>query len=300
MSTGYTSSEVRFGDWIGEGFRMFLEQWQVWGLQSLVVYAAVFALMIVGFVCFFGLALLIGSSMQEATPLLFLMFFPLFFILIAVSSVLGCGMYKTAFKQLTGGEIAVADLFSGMECVVPVLLATLCHSVLVLIGLAFCIIPGLIIAGLLYFTTPLIIQARLGVFDAMRESKEVIQRNLLMFMLFAFVVGLIAQSGQYLCYVGLLATFPLQFTMGVIAYRDCFGVPGARSFQPPKPNAAPYGPPPGWPPGAPPPGWPPSAPPPGWPPSAVPPEPVFCPSCQAALPPGARFCHACGHGTTSQ
>ena len=291
MSTGYTSSEVRFGDWIGEGFRMFLEQWQVWVLQSLVVYAAVFALMIVGFVCFFGLALLIGSSMQEATPLLFLMFFPLFFILIAVSSVLGCGMYKTAFKQLTGGEIAVADLFSGMECVVPVLLATLCHSVLVLIGLAFCIIPGLIIAGLLYFTTPLIIQARLGVFDAMRESKEVIQRNLLMFMLFAFVVGLIAQSGQYLCYVGLLATFPLQFTMGVIAYRDCFGVPGARSFQPPKTNAASYGTPPGWSPGAPPP---------GWPPSAVPPEPVFCPSCQAALPPGARFCHACGHGTTSQ
>src|SRR5262249_17833366 len=146
----------------------------------------------------------IGTSMQEATPLLFLMIFPSFLILIGVSAMLGCGMYKTAFKQLTGGQIAVADLFSGMECVVPVLLATICHTVLVLVGLLFCIIPGLIISGLLYFTTPLIIQARLGVFDAMRESKEVVQKNLLMFMLFAFVVSLIAQSGQYLCYVGLL------------------------------------------------------------------------------------------------
>src|SRR5262249_45837947 len=148
--------------------------------------------------------------------------------------------------------------------------------------LVLCIIPGLIIAGLLYFTTPLIIQARLGVFEAMRESKEVIQRNLLMFTLFAFVVSLIAQSGQYLCYVGLLATLPLQFTIGVVADRDCFGVPGARTFQPPRANAAPY------------------AVPPGWPPSVVPPESVSCRSCQTPLPPGARFCPGCGSGTTYQ
>jgi hypothetical protein len=173
----------------------------------------------------------------------------------------------------------------------------------------------------------------------MAESKEVVQKNLIMFILFQFVVQLIAQSGQYLCYVGLLATFPLQFTMSIIAYRDCFGVQGARSFQPPPPvNPAAYGGPPGWgqapsgpgtppgaggpmPPGAVPPGWsqgpsgpgtPPSSVPPGWPlgpsgagtppsrvspdwpPSAVPPEPKLCESCRTPLPPGARFCPACG------
>jgi len=245
---------------------MFVEQWQVWVLQSLVVYAAVFGLMIVGFGGFFVLALLIGSAMQEATPLLFLLFFPLFLIVIVASGVLSCGMYRTAFKQLTGGQIAVADLFSCMDCVVPVLLATLCQSVLVAIGLVFCIIPGLVIAGLLYFTIPLIVHARLGVFDAMRASKELIQKNLLMFMLFAFIVGLIAQSGQYLCYVGLLATLPLQFTIGVIAYRDCFGVPGARTFQAPKTNAPSYGAPP------------------GWPPSAVPSDPIFCAPARQPCP----------------
>jgi uncharacterized membrane protein len=295
MSTNYRSSEVKFGDWISEGFRMFTEQWQVWVLQTLVVFAVIFGLMAVGFGAFMGFGLLMGQAMQEPQvgPLFFIIFAPFVFIFWAASLVLTCGMYKTAFKQLQGGKIQVSDVFSAMDCLGTSLLASLCTGALVMVGFVLCVIPGIIIAGMLHFTIPLIVHKRLGVFDAMAESKELVRQNLLMFILFQFVVQLIAQSGQYACYVGLLATFPLQFTMGVIAYRDCFGVPGARGFQPRAPaNPASYSGPQGW--RAPEPGASEGPASPQWPPSAVPPQPAMCSACGTALPPGARFCPACG------
>jgi len=258
---------------------MFGEQWKVWVLQALVMYVVLIGLTGFGFAGFVAMSTLAASAAQEASPFLFVLFIPMVLIAMVASSCLVCGMYTTAFKQLQGEPIGVADVFSGMDRFLPVLLASLCTSALVFAGLVLCIIPGIIVGGLLWFTTPLIVHGNLGVFDAMRTSKEVIQKNLLMFMLFAFVVHLIAQSGAYLCYVGLLATFPLQFTIGAVAYRDCFGVPGARSFQPPSaPNPAPYGVPA------------------GWPPSAVPHEPTSCQHCGGQVPPGARFCPACGGG----
>ncbi len=113
----------------------------------------------------------------------------------------------------------------------------------------------------------------LGVTDAMRASYEVTRQNLLMFTLFAVVLPLLAGLGAFACYVGLLVTYPLFFTIMAVAYRDCFGVPGARIFSqgapPPPPSyATPYAPPPA---------------------SAV------CPNCHAEVPTGALFCIRCGN-----
>jgi uncharacterized membrane protein len=287
--------EVKFGDWISEGFRMFTEQWQAWVLQALVMIAALLVIVAVEYVAFFFVVAVVAAALGDSSVVLILVLLPAFLTLSMIAgSALVCGMYKSAFKQLLGGRVELGDLFSGMDLFVPVVLAQLCVGALTFVGVLFCIVPAFIVAGLFYFTLPLIIHRRLGVIDAMRTSFELAKQNLLMFTLFALVVGILVQAGSYLCYVGLLATFPLQFTIGVVAYRDCFGVPGARTFQAPPVNPASYGGQPGWPPSAGSPAWPPSAGPSGWPPSAVPPQPVYCRSCQTPMPPGAQFCPTCG------
>jgi hypothetical protein len=66
----------------------------------------------------------------------------------------------------------------------------------------------------------------------MQTSYELAKRNWLMFTLFAFVVQLLASLGAYACYIGILATLPLMFTIAAVAYRDCFGTEGAGYFSP--------------------------------------------------------------------
>jgi ABC-type multidrug transport system fused ATPase/permease subunit len=156
---------------------------------------------------------------------------PVFYLVILLGSAfLMSGAYKAAFKQMRGGRIAIGDLFSGGDVFLRVAGGVLLTAILAGIGAVFCILPAFAVAGLLYFTTPLIIEKQLGVIDAMRQVFNRTKGHWFMFTLFAIVVGILAQLGSVACGIGMLATFPLLFTINSVAFRDLFGVSGAQSF----------------------------------------------------------------------
>jgi uncharacterized membrane protein len=312
--------KVRFGDWIGEGWNMFAEQWKVWVLNSLIL-SLVTVVPAIGIYIFMFFALASAGSGSAGLGLFFVaLICGVVVLLVLLSLYLIAGMYNTAFKQLRGEPISVSDLFSGGERLTSLLGASFLVGILVAIGALLCIIPAFIVAGALYFTVPLVVERRLSVGDAIQASRDATRGDLFKFVLFAFVVSLIAQSGSYLCYVGMLVTWPLQYTIGAIAYRDVFGVPGARSFasKAAPPNAYGAAPVSGYQPvpsqwsgyGSEPPmppsavyqpqavEFPATAPQPQTPTGAVQQTPTgggtICPDCHAELPASARFCARCG------
>ena len=260
-------------EWISEGWRMFAEQWQAWVIHMLVY----FLIMLVPLVPFYALVIaaqLAAHGGEPAEPPVALFVgFPIFYLaIILLSAYLMAGSYRAALKQLRGGRIVLGDLFSGGGDFLRMLGALFVLAILSAVGFLLCLLPGFIVWGLFFFTFVLVIDRGLGVFEAMRASYAVTRGNLLMFTLFAFVVWLLASLGAYVCYVGMLVSFPLLFTTTAVAYRDCFGVPGARSFAPPMPP-----PPPTY-----------------WAPSPPPPPSGSCSRCQAPLPANATFCPRCG------
>ncbi len=281
-----SAANVRWGEWIGEGWQMFAEKWQVWVVQMLVVFVA-FAIPLVPFYLIMVTAQLAAAE-SGAPPEMPALFLPLMFIIAAVSLFGGAffwsGLYKTAFKQLRGESVSVGDLFSGGDVFLRVLGAFFVIGILAMIGAILCIFPAFIVAGLVWFTLPLIVERNLSIGEAVSASYEATKGNWFMFTLFAFVVSLLAGLGQFACYIGLLVTYPLQFTITAIAYRDVFGVAGARSFASNKPEyptnyAAPSFPPP--------------------PPQfAAQPQPEattsICSNCGTTIQRAARFCSKCG------
>ena len=318
-----TLPKVRLGDWISEGWNMFAAEWKVWVVDAMIL-SLVTVVPIVGtyILMFFFAAASAGSG--AGVSILMLALIAMVIVLVAfLATYLAGGMYHTAFKQLRGEPISTSDLFSAGDRLPAVLGASLIVGILCAIGAILCIIPAFIVAGALYFTVPLVVERRMTVMDAIQASRDATRGDLFMFVLFAFVASLIAQAGSYLCYVGLLITWPLHYTIAAIAYRDCFGVAGARSFTSRAAPSNTYGAPP--PSGYPAPasseqwaGYPPQDAP---PPSAVyqqpaiethqptapqvpvatesikPPAPtskIVCPACNAELPNTARFCARCG------
>lgn len=241
--------QVRFGEWISEGWKMFTEQWKAWVINTLV-YALIcgtpMALVVGGFYVYLFSEISKASSrygQPQIPPEAILTFYGVFFVVgfltLFVAAFFTGGMHKSALKQLRGGKIELRDLFSGGNTYFAILIATILTVVLSVIGSMLCIIPGLLVSGALFFTMPLIVDRRLSPVEAMKASYELTRKNIWMFTLFAFVVGLISQAGAYACYVGLLATIPLMFTISAVSYRDLFGVEGARYFNPPPPPPVP-------------------------------------------------------------
>lgn len=246
--------QVRFGEWISEGWRMFTTQWKGWVMLSLGMFGAV-AVPVTVYIIFVYVTLIATTAVQTGSRgssdaetvgvfLILASFFLLMLVMLPLSALLAAGMHKAALKQLRGGQVEFKDLFSARDRVVPILGAILLIGLLSGLGTIVCIIPAFIVAGLFFFTLPLIVDRKLGVIEAMKASAEMTKPNLLMFTVFAVVVQLISSAGTLACYVGLLATLPLVFTMTAAAYRDCFGVEGAALLPPAEPwSGASYSPP---------------------------------------------------------
>ncbi len=273
-------------EWIGEGWQMFADKWQVWVLQMLIV-GAIFAVPVVPFYIMM-LTMEPGATPNQPPEM------PVLFMTLALGigllSILGgsfffSGFYKTAFKQLRGEQVTVSDLFSGGDVFLRVIGAFIAIAFFTLLGFVCCILPAFAVGGLLFFTLPLVVERNLSIGEALSASYEAAKANWFMFTLFAFVVTLLGSIGQYACGVGMLVTYPLQFTITAVAYRDVFGMQGARSFtghsQPEYPsNYAPQSFPQ----------------PPQFNEPPQPPEPttLICTNCGTTVNRPSRFCSKCG------
>ncbi len=228
------AATVKWGEWINEGWQMFAAKWQVWVPMMLVFVVALVVPILPVYILAIGMNIAAAGSDPEAlgavpivVPLLGVMGG---LITLCLSAFMLGGIYRTAFKQMRGEAISVRDLFSAGDVFLSMLGALFLVGLSVAIGAVFCLVPGFLAAGLFFFTFPLIVEKRLGVIEAMQRSFDLTRPNMWMFMLFAFVVAILGSLGQLACYVGMLVTYPLQFLIAAAAYKDCFGVAGARGL----------------------------------------------------------------------
>jgi hypothetical protein len=118
----------RFGGWIGEGWKMFAEQWKAWVVNGLVA-GAILALPIAPIVI---LAFLVMSQMngsQAEVPIAFGGLFALEILaglfVTVIAAYFSAGMHRSVLKQLRGEQVQVSDLFSGGDCFFRVLGASI-------------------------------------------------------------------------------------------------------------------------------------------------------------------------------
>jgi len=151
------------------------------------------------------------------------------------------GMTVTALKQIRGEEISVGDLFSGPRYFFPSLAIGLVTG----LGVLLCGVGALFTGGLLFMALPLVIDRRVTVSEAISLSWSTAKSNLWLYVLYAFVAGMLNGAGGMACYVGYIATISFMPLAQVVAYVRTFEgsaiptmpMPGAI---PPPYSATPY------------------------------------------------------------
>ena len=89
------------------------------------------------------------------------------------------------------------------------ILLGLVMNLLVLIGLALCIIPGIFLQVAWLFAIALVIDRRMNFWDAMELSRKMVCKHWFIVFAFLIVYGLVVVAGLIACCIGILFTAPI-------------------------------------------------------------------------------------------
>lgn len=143
--------------------------------------------------------------------------------LIIDGAILG-GLYLLVLKRIRGQAATVGDVFAGFSLAfVQLMLGQIVVSLLSVLGLLLCILPGIYLVISWVFTLPLVIDKKLDFWPAMELSRKVVTHRWWSLFGLALVAGLISIVGVLACVVGIFVTIPICLAALMYAYEDIFG-----------------------------------------------------------------------------
>jgi hypothetical protein len=221
---------VRFNV-IGDAWRLYRRHWVVWSLAMLIV--------LIGSSVVIGAVLaMLGINRPDSRVGFRLPMNPgVSALQYIVSTVIGGffvgGLIRMAGNQVRGRAPRIEDLFTITDVWVDVVLASLLYAAATFVGFLFFAIPGLIVAGLLMFAIPLVVESHLPATAAIMQSWNALKSQWLTATAFHCVLCLLSGSGVLLCGVGILLTGPLYSLSIALLHQEFFGTLAATAWKKP-------------------------------------------------------------------
>lgn len=125
--------------------------------------------------------------------------------------------------DIANGQPVTIGSFFRPRNIVAVIIATMIVDVLTIVGLLLCIVPGLIVMLLAWFTTVAIVDRNLSPIDGIKTSFAIVKDNFGHVLLAALVFVALIIVGALLCGVGLLVAAPVAYLFLVYTYRKLSG-----------------------------------------------------------------------------
>ncbi len=147
---------------------------------------------------------------------------------IAILSPLFIGLIMMGLKQANDHKIIINDVFAYHSEIGRLLLASLLISLFMTIGLILFIVPGLYVMLVYVFTFPLMIDKKLGIWEAMELSRRSVSVHWFRFVIFDIVILSLLFISAIPFGLGLFWTIPIVFISYGIVYRKIFGYSGKK------------------------------------------------------------------------
>jgi uncharacterized membrane protein len=141
---------------------------------------------------------------------------------VLVAPALGLGAATWLLARARGQRPSVALVFSQFPRFGEALALYLVNALLVLLGLAFCILPGIYLALAWGASWGLLADRRGSFWECMEISRQAVTAHLGWAILLVLVLLLVAASGFLLCGIGALVTVPLAYLAYAVAYTRLF------------------------------------------------------------------------------
>lgn len=147
-------------------------------------------------------------------------------VYVVLGWIIGAQMIRAGLENTKAGRITM-EVFSRTQYLGTVILACLIVAIFEIIGLALCIVPGLIVMFFVQFTIYFVLDQSQSPMEAIGSSFKFVNANLAnVFLLFlASILAMIV--GALACGVGLLIAVPVVVVAHAYTYRVLQGQPVA-------------------------------------------------------------------------
>jgi len=130
---------------------------------------------------------------------------------------LQCGQCMFMVKLARGQPVDLGELFRGGRYVPSVFVAGLIYGMALLAGLAFCIVPGIVVGLMFSQFVYLIVDRQLGPLEALAVSMDITSGNKLTLLLIYLIMTFSTALALVPCMLGLLVWLPyVSLMMGVM------------------------------------------------------------------------------------
>jgi uncharacterized membrane protein len=223
-------------DWgtIGEAFKLLFAHWQTYCAAGAVFFASFLPLGLV-WLLVFVMDPQTSSSVATSLALMFAVFGGVFLIIIAFTGIVGAGIVNFTLKVTRNLPASTSDLWIGFKNPLPYTAAVLIEVFASTAGLCVCIIGSLFVTGLLMFNFPIMVDQRVGAWEATKRSWEMLKSEWPMAGVYMLVLQIISQLGSYACYVGLILTVPYLYIAPVLLYNRYMGYGPQTAYNPASP-----------------------------------------------------------------
>jgi len=145
------------------------------------------------------------------------------------------GLAMTGIRKAERGKADIQDFFSGFgNFFLQAFFSSILICLFAIVGLAFIIIPGLVILSMYMFTFHFMVHRGDDFWQAMEASRRLVSRDYFGFVAFGLLLGAINLLGLMLLGVGVVITLPVTSYALTAAYLD-----SAAAVPIPPPVAAP-------------------------------------------------------------
>ena len=162
----------------------------------------------------------IGKLFLNDAPLIAFLFFLTSWV---VGFVVNMGLIKISLKFCDGFKGKLDDLLSSFDLLINYIAGSILYVLIVIAGLIFFIIPGIILAIKFFFYSYYIIDKRMGPVEALKASSKATMGFKMDLLLFGMLIGLINFAGLLCLFVGLFATIPTSMVAYAYVYRVLSG-----------------------------------------------------------------------------
>lgn len=139
----------------------------------------------------------------------------------ALSMVICGSVVLMGLKAVRGGTPEVGDIGLGFTTnPLGLIVAGLLVGLGTTLGSLACFIPGLLLAGLWFTTTPYMLDRGIGPIEAMGASWATMKDNLVMAAVIVLLAGLASGLGFLACCIGVIVTMPILYVTQAIIYED--------------------------------------------------------------------------------